>query len=288
MAIESSGMISMGGTAGTNRSILNEKQGSTTARTNVSLRGLSSDAHFDYGSTHIPGTPNSATPYAMTEFYGYSHFNWGSPGAVSPNTYLGNHDQEDRNGDDTDVVSTVEMTLTNSGTSGSISFRVRNTAGSGGFGGTDASSYATVTYSGTLSSLEARWVHTGLVLGNDSYLASTGKVFEIFSNSSMMDTYNVGNQTVTGATASGEITSTGTFNGGFSTLRTTSGSMSAAVAAASDSSNSPNGYSRGRAQWLSGSLKLQLRANGSEIVDLISNSGTIDIQAETQTQESTP
>ena len=73
MAIKSSGVISMGGTHdGTDGSILNEKQGSTTARTNVSLKGLSVDGVNDYSGVDITGTPDGSTPYKMSEFHGYS------------------------------------------------------------------------------------------------------------------------------------------------------------------------------------------------------------------------
>ena len=73
MAIKSSGVISMGGTHdGTDGSILNEKQGSTTARTSVSLKGLSVDGVADSSGGDITGTPDGSTPYKMSEFYNYS------------------------------------------------------------------------------------------------------------------------------------------------------------------------------------------------------------------------
>ena len=93
MAIPNSGPIKMGGT-GTN-SIDQEKAGTTsgtpTSVQNVSLRGLSVDGVNDFQYTggaavDITGTPDGNTPYAMSEFRGYSQiqtFNvavtWGSP-----------------------------------------------------------------------------------------------------------------------------------------------------------------------------------------------------------------
>ncbi len=52
--------------------ILQEKQGNTTARTDISLKGLSVDGTADSSGGDITGTPNGSAPYAISEFYGYS------------------------------------------------------------------------------------------------------------------------------------------------------------------------------------------------------------------------
>ena len=54
------------------KDILNEKQGSTTARSNVSLKGLSVNSYNDYDSVDLTGTPNGTAPYAISEFHGWS------------------------------------------------------------------------------------------------------------------------------------------------------------------------------------------------------------------------
>ena len=54
------------------KKILDEKQGDTTARTNVSLKGLSVDGTNDYEGVDIPGTPNGTAPYSAAEFRGYT------------------------------------------------------------------------------------------------------------------------------------------------------------------------------------------------------------------------
>ena len=58
--------------------ILQEKQGNTTARTNVSLRGLSVDGVADSSGGDITGSPNQTAPFGMGEFHGYSQvtFEW--------------------------------------------------------------------------------------------------------------------------------------------------------------------------------------------------------------------
>lgn len=65
MALPASGQISL-------KDILDEKQGATTARTNVSLYGLSVDGQNDYTSVDIAGSPNQTAPYSVSEFYSYS------------------------------------------------------------------------------------------------------------------------------------------------------------------------------------------------------------------------
>ena len=52
--------------------ILQEKQGNTTARTNISLKGLSVDGVNDSSGGDITGTPNGSAPYAISEFFGYT------------------------------------------------------------------------------------------------------------------------------------------------------------------------------------------------------------------------
>ena len=90
MALTNSGQISMGDTAGTNRSIFQEKTGltrSTVQAQNISLRGLSVDGIDDYededgDGVDVAGTPNNAAPYAMSEFYNYSRFTSQSTGGT--------------------------------------------------------------------------------------------------------------------------------------------------------------------------------------------------------------
>jgi len=52
--------------------ILQEKQGNTTARTDISLKGLSVDGTADSSGGDITGSPNQTAPFGMGEFHGYS------------------------------------------------------------------------------------------------------------------------------------------------------------------------------------------------------------------------
>ena len=84
MAIESTGQISMGDTAGTNRSIFQEKTGFTQATVqaqNLSLRGFSVDGIDDYededaDGVDVTGSPNQTAPYGMGEFRGWSSISY--------------------------------------------------------------------------------------------------------------------------------------------------------------------------------------------------------------------
>lgn len=58
------------------KKILDEKQGDTTARTNISLKGLSVDGTNDYEGVDITGTPNGTAPYGVQEFRGYSQIGY--------------------------------------------------------------------------------------------------------------------------------------------------------------------------------------------------------------------
>tara|TARA_B100000902_G_scaffold363144_1_gene382070 strand:- start:2030 stop:2866 length:837 start_codon:yes stop_codon:yes gene_type:complete len=75
MALPSSGQISM-------KDILDEKQGGTTARTNISLKGLSVDGVNDSSGGDITGTPDGNAPYEMSEFYDFAAFSFGTPALV--------------------------------------------------------------------------------------------------------------------------------------------------------------------------------------------------------------
>ena len=67
------------------KGILDEKQGTTTARTNVSLKGLSVDGVADSSGGDITGSPNQSAPFGMAEFHGYTQtaaFSWNSINSI--------------------------------------------------------------------------------------------------------------------------------------------------------------------------------------------------------------
>lgn len=99
MAIVTSGVISMGDYAGTNRSIFQEKSGFTRANVqarDLSLRGFSVNGINDYededgDGVDVSGTPNGFAPYRMSEFYGYTQadpFAWSTTLTTVPSAYF--------------------------------------------------------------------------------------------------------------------------------------------------------------------------------------------------------
>ena len=69
------------------KDILDEKQGSTTARTNVSLKGLSVDGVDDSSGGDISGTPDGNAPYGIGEFHGFSSASFPDSNAPSSNWF---------------------------------------------------------------------------------------------------------------------------------------------------------------------------------------------------------
>ena len=65
------------------KDILDEKQQGTTARTNVSLKGLSVDGIDDSSGGDITGTPNGSAPYGIGEFHSYSQASFNGSGVGS-------------------------------------------------------------------------------------------------------------------------------------------------------------------------------------------------------------
>ena len=285
MALPSSGQLSM-------LDIFQEKTGLSGSdpgadRESLSLRGMTLDGVADYydtddGFIDVTGQPsNTATPYKISEFYGYSQFSWGTPGSIFVNsTYPFNGSQENRTGGDTDYCTACNMVLNTS--TKTISFTFTNTDGSGGFNtNIGSTNTASISYSGILSSLEARFVHSGQAITvQNGFSTSDGKVFEVFSSTSHLSTSNINNNNTTGT----EVTSFNNISSGpsgtYRSLRTTSGNMSAMLAVSSDQTSS-TGYSKAEIAYSgSDSLKIQLRANGNTVVDLYTRTGSFSMDVE--------
>ena len=294
MAIPSSGTIKMGG-AGTN-SIAQEKAGTTsgtpTAVSSVSLKGLSVDGVRDFisgGSTNvdITGTPDGNTPYRMSEFHGYSHGSWGTNTNPTTNlTSIFNQYQEDRSGSDTCVVTSCNMVLNTS--TKVITYSFSGTEDNGGRSGNIfTTNGGSITYTGTINSLEARFVHVGQAISVNNSQAADGKIIEMFSNNGHLSAADVNENNVTGSIISTNNNITGGPAGTYRSLRTTSGNMSVAIAAMSDDAQNINAYSDATITYDgSDSLTIQLRMNGSTVVNLYQRTGTFSMKSETSEEDS--
>ena len=288
MGIPSSGTIKMGG-AGTN-SIAQEKAGTTSGTpssvTNVSLKGLSVDGVNDFTYTggaavDITGTPDDNTPYRMSEFHGYSHGSWGTNTNPTTNlTNIFNQSQEDRDSQDTCVVTSCNMILNTS--TKVIAYSFSGTEDSGGqSGNVFTTNSGSITYSGTINSLEARFVHVGqAITATGSSNSDPGKIIEMFSNNGHLSAADIQNNNVTGSIISTSNNITAGPAGTFRALRTNSGNMSVAIAATTDDSGLQDGSDSRIAYSGSDSLTIQLRLNGSTVVNLYQRTGSFFMRAE--------
>tara|TARA_B100000900_G_scaffold407627_1_gene420605 strand:- start:334 stop:1152 length:819 start_codon:yes stop_codon:yes gene_type:complete len=258
-------------------SSINTENASTTSN---SLKTLS--------ETAVEGlsTLNEA-PFAMSEFSGYEHFAWGTPGVPSGFNVglIFNMEQERRNGGDTCVVCSFNMTLNTS--TKIIAVNIVGTDDGGGVSQAFTISPAfQVSYTGDITSLEGRFVYSGENIACSGSSGDVGKVLELFSSTSSISATDINNNQIVGSnvTLSNDISSGA--SGTFRSLRTTTGNMAIALAATCDNVSN-NDFSIGKIAFSgSDSLTIQLRANGSSTVNLFSRSGTFDMEAQS-TEEDT-
>lgn len=157
MALPSSGQLSL-------KDILDEKQESTTARTNVSLEGLSKNGVADSSGGDITinadstSKPDQTEPHSISEFYSYDHtfsaFSWPTPSLGF--SYANSNDyviQSINSAGNTTVAGTqIELTFNSNGSHVHKTKDYRSgLAGTYNTGGSFSSS-------GTPTILQARWV----------------------------------------------------------------------------------------------------------------------------------
>ena len=270
MAIPSTGNISIKSAAGSGRSIDAEM----TAVSSGSLVSLSTNA-VAYGNV-------TSAPYGMREFAGYSHGSWGTN--TSPTTNLNkiySQYQEDRSGGDTCVVTSCNMILNTGTKTVQYSF-----TGSEDFGGRLGNLFTTnggsISYSGIITSLEARFVHVGQAISIGHSGSNNGRIVEMFSNNGHLSSLDVNNNNVTGSIISNNNDISSGPSGTYRSLRTTTGNMSVAMAVMSDDANTENDYSHAKISYDgSDSLTIQLRMNGSIVANLYQRTGTFEMESET-------
>ena len=276
--------------------IAQEKQATAlpAAAQNISLKGLSVDSVNDFqfvggAFTDIAvagSSPDQTAPHRMGEFSGYEQFAWGTPTLPSGSniTKIFNMFQEERNGNDTCVVCSFNMTLNTS--TKIIAVNIAGTDDNGGFSPDFTISPAfNITYSGGLSSLEARFVYSGESISASGTTGDHGKVFELFSSTSSISAADINNNNITGSNVTSSNNISSGASGTFRSLRTTNGSMAVALAATSDNVSN-NDYSLGKIAFSgSDSLTIQLRANNSTVVNLYSRTGSFSMQAESSEED---
>jgi len=281
MPLPSSGEIKMGG-AGTN-SIAQEKAGTSTgtpsAVQNVSLRGLSVDGVNDFeftggAATDIAGTPNSTAPFAMSEFHGYSQFAWGTPGSITTNvTDMFDMQTINSNGNSCDVATGIYIKHILA--SKRLDFFLKTTESGGTSTLSKTTNTASVTYTGTLSSLKGRFVYNNIKVElNDGNNFGSEVVFEAYATDHDIISNDV-NSTGTGGTDIDEFFSLSESNdldgspNGFRTLGTTNNVFTSMMIGCHANGGSAGTEASFRAVANSGStVAFQLQANGSDTVTL--------------------
>ena len=308
------------------KDIAEEKLGSSAGSgqyfTDISLKGLSVDSVNDFGfyngdsligPTDYPGTPNSAAPYAISEFHGYAASFWPSsaPGSITTNaTHIMDVSSDDESGNDTTAATNLHMTLNTTNKTLSWKF-LADTNNSVQNDADDDVSYSTntntISYNGTITSLEARMVWTGADFsssgGGSGFTSSSyaGRVWAAHSTSIHMNASNIpdnGDGTTTGLSktkiSGNDGTSSSNQSGsyGYKTMRTTTGNCSIGIfATCEDVGNATNNYSFGGIDFdgTGSGIYWQIRANGSEILTIYnatySGSDVLVLSASTAVQD---
>jgi len=285
MALQSSGTIKMS-------EIVAEK-GATAGSSaiNISLRGLSVDGVSDYQAASsqlmidTTGSPNQVAPYAMSEFYDYSQFSWGTPnntvGGGTPfnqnfaTQFTGFSDSV--NAAQQDIATTCDIRL-ETGYSGGprVSFFLTRT----GDGLTlTSTSQGQVSYSGTLNKIEVRFVYSnvdlsvaengGLAIISEAYSNAATSTTQLRHSSVSGNSYSV-----TGADTTVLLASTGivpvtdregtdvSWNGDWIDFGATNNvHKSAMIYCSADGNSGEPGATASFASGGDGTVSLQLRAN---------------------------
>jgi len=185
MALPSSGQLSL-------KDILDEKQGSTTARTNISLRGLSVDGVADSSGGDISGTPNSAAPHEVSEFYGYSQDIWSTDIIYSPSTVF-TQSHAVAFGGTAQAWPQVNVTFNSNG---NHTVQWRDNTGSSTYGTYVPSPATTFTSSGSISTLQVRWKFVGYDRTINTY-ADSNDICSVNFHSANANVFTGANSTAT-------------------------------------------------------------------------------------------
>ena len=281
----------------------NSLYGYTSAST--SLAGLWTGT---YGAINTNSTyPNVSTthasvsgqPHKMSEFYAYNHdaaapFSWGTPGSITTNagSIFNQSSVEDTNGGDVQLRSFVKLSHPSSGTI-NFQFETRR-IGDGDGDSTTTTNTASLTYTGTLSSLEARIVFTSVDFrrtgGGSGYTsdASRGEQFEIYSGTSHM-TNTGGTSAAINLPSSGQSEdSNNNITRSYRTMSTT-GNSSIGLMVDADAAGNNFDFSTAEIQGDSSSetIKIELRANSSSTVTLYERVGFFRMLADSFTDATT-
>ena len=239
-------------------------------------------------------TSKAAAPDKISELMGYNHdaapaFSWGTPGSITSNagSIYNQTSSDDEGGGDVRLRSFVKLSHPSSGTI-NFQFETRRVGDIGGNTVTSTNT-ASLTYTGTLTSLEARIVFTSVDFrrigggSSPSYTsdAARGEQHEIYSGSSHM-TNTGGTEAAINLPTTGQAEDTN--NNITRSYRTmsTSASSSIGLMVEAEAGGGTFDYSTAEIQGDSSSetIKIELRANGSSTVTLYERVGPFRMLAD--------
>jgi len=253
-----------------------------------SLATLSTNAQVGGGTSTLDGN----APHGMGEFRGYLDSFWPSsaPGSITTNaTHIMDVRAIEEGGNDTTAATNLHMTLNTTNKTLSWKF-LSDTNNAVVDNADDDVSYATntntISYNGTITSLEARVVWTGAdfaAYGGGSGFTSNsfaGRVWAAHSTFSHMDStdiYNNGDSASIGISktkisgSDGSVSSNQNGSYGYKTMRTTTGNCSIGIfATCEDVGNTTFNYSSANIDFdgTGSGIYWQIRANGTEILTI--------------------
>lgn len=258
--------------------IANEKQGTQlpAAAQNISLKGLSVDGVNDFqfvggAFTDIAGTPDGNAPYGMGEFNGFSGFSWGTPGTLVQNT-SSIFARTDTSQNAAPIRAATTCVMRHIVASKKITFFFLT--GDASVPSAFTTDQKEVTYTGTLSTLEARFKFNTIdinIAGSGSGSAAAGQAFAT--------DHQLNAQDITGTGGAGSDVddidqfSDGdnqTFNSNYGTLGVQNNIDKSIMLFAM--AHGPNNDAQGNQAFISsgsaGTITVELRANGSKTVNL--------------------
>jgi len=266
---------------------------------NISLRGLSSNSFSDTSTggninlnANSTNKPDQSAPHSMSEFYGYDHdaapaFSWGTPGSITTNagTIYNVTSDDDSYGGEVTARSFVKLSHPSSGT---INFqfttmRINDIDGDT----TNNTNTASLTYTGTLTSLEARIIFTsvdfqrtgGFSNGTSDSYRGTQK--EIHSQTSHMSATSGTKHDINLPSSGQSADNNNNITRSYRTMSTT-GNSSLGLEVQAEAPGGTFSYSSAEIQGDSSSekIKIELRANGSSTVTLYERVGPFRLLAD--------
>lgn len=276
---------------GIQREVFNNNYNASNSHSDISLTDLSEEADENFNA-NSPSKPDGNTPHAMSEWYNYDHdaapaFSWGTPGSITTNagTIYNVTSDDDVSGGEITARSFVKLSHPSSGT---INFQFTTMRINDKDGDTTSNTNtASLTYTGTLTSLEARIVFTSVDFqrtgGFDSGTSDSyrGTQKEIHSGTTHMSATSGTKYDINLPSSGQSADNNNNITRSYRTMSTT-GNSSLGLEVQAEAPGNTFSYSTAEIQGDSSSekIKIELRANGSSTVTLYERVGSFRLMAD--------